>query len=83
MDKIEIIASRRKFTCTSEDKIMYNGAVYILITQSYFEGWNEVHPNISKTEFNRLKKLGVLSEPRKAKATFCVVDIYIFNFQES
>lgn len=80
MDKIEITASRRKFTCTSKDKIMYNGAVYILITQKYWDVWNEVCPNISKTEFNRLKKLGVLSEPHVQKG-FSGMNVQIYNFK--
>ena len=80
MDKIEITASRRKFTCTSKDKIMYNGAVHILITQKYFKGWAEVCPSISKTEFNRLKKLGVLSEPRVQKG-FSGMNVQIYNFK--
>ena len=82
MDKIEITASRRKFTCTSEDKIMYNGAVYILITQKYWVEWSEVSPTISKTEFNRLKKLGVLSEPESKKLRCTTVQIYSFKLPE-
>ena len=57
---IEVKASntRRKFMCSSKDKIMDNGYCYQLITQSFHKDWMDICPIISKTEFNRLMKNG-------------------------
>lgn len=83
MKKIEVKANRRTFECDSTDKIMFNGACYTLITKKVWVEWSEVSPIISKTEFNRLKKLGVLSEPQKRKLTFSEVQIYSFKLPEA
>lgn len=80
MNQIEITASRRKFICTSKDKIMFNGKCYILNTQTMLVDWSDVYPTISKTEFNRLKKLGVLSEPYCRKMIYTTVIMYDFKF---
>lgn len=63
MKEIEITASRRKFTCTNKDKIMYNGKCYQLITQSYWKDWSNITPVITEKEFKRLQKLGIIGEP--------------------
>ena len=76
MKEIEILAARRKFTCTNEDEIATNGAIIWLDTQKYFHSarWPKAHPLISKTELKRLKKLGVLSETERNGLT-------IYKFQ--
>ncbi len=80
MKEIEIKATntRQKFICTSKDKIMYNGCCYQLITQSFWKDWSDNTPNISKAEFNRLLKLGVLSKPYAKKMNYSVVAMYDF-----
>lgn len=80
MKEIEVKATntRQKFICTSKDKIMDNGRCYQLITQSFWKNWTDESPVISKTEFNRLLKLGVLSKPYLKKMTYSVVNIYDF-----
>lgn len=76
---IEVKASntRRKFMCSSKDKIMDNGYCYQLITQSFYKDWMDIRPIISKTEFNRLMKMGVLGEPYKQKRT---IEVTIYDF---
>ena len=76
---IEVKASntRRKFMCSSKDKIMDNGNCYQLITQSFHKDWMDVCPVISETEFNRLMKMGVLGEPYKQKRT---IEVTIYDF---
>ena len=83
MEKIEVKAGRKTFQCDSTDKIMFNGACYILITKKFWAGWHEENPTISKTEFNRLKKLGVLSEPETKKWIYSDVQIYNFKLPEA
>ena len=77
---IEVKASntRQKFMCSSKDKIMYNGKCYQLITQSFHKDWADLTPTISRTEFNRLMKMGVLGEPYKQKRMYVEVIIYDF-----
>ena len=67
MKEIEIIAARKKFACTNSDIIISNGAIIWLETQRYFKNARcpNTHPIISKTELNRLLKLGVLEESEK------------------
>lgn len=76
---IEVKASntRKKFMCSSKDKIMDNGNCYQLITQSFMHNFFNYTPTISKTEFNRLMKMGVLGEPYKQKIT---IEVTMYNF---
>lgn len=76
---IEVKASntRRKFMCSSKDKIMDNGYCYQLITQSFHKDWSDMTPVISKTEFNRLMKMGVLGEPYKRKR---IIEVMVYDF---
>lgn len=76
---IEIKSGRKRFNCTSKDVIMFNGAVYQLITQTYWKDWTELTPIISKTEFNRLLKLNVLKKPYLVKRLGITVTIYQFK----
>lgn len=76
---IEVKSGRRRFLCTSKDKIMDNGHCYQVITQKYQEHFFWVTPKLSKTEFQRLKKLNVLSEPYKQIAPGGY-EVTIYNF---
>lgn len=80
MKTVTVKASRHTFECDSSDKIMFNGACYILITKKIWADWSEVSPTVSKTEFNRLKKLGILSEPHLKKGFFGT-NVQIYNFK--
>lgn len=80
MESIEIKAGRRKFVCTNRDRIMFNGEVYSLNTQKYTQGWE---PIVSKKEFDRLKKLGVLKGPFRTKGCFGInLTFYDFNLED-
>jgi hypothetical protein len=78
MIEVKATNTRKKFMCSSKDKIMDNGSCYQLITQSFHKDWYDQTPTISKTEFNRLMKMGVLREPYKAKGSISEVLIYSF-----
>ena len=67
MKEIEIIADRKRFICTNSDIIESNGTIIWLETQRYFKNARNpnAHPIISKTELNRLLKLGVLRKSEK------------------
>ena len=77
MIEVKATNTRRKFMCSSKDKIMDNGYCYQLITQSFHKDWMNVCPIISKTEFNRLMKMGVLGEPYKQKRT---IEVTMYDF---
>lgn len=67
MIEVKATNTRQKFMCSSKDKILDNGSCYQLITQSFFKDWCDLIPIISKTEFNRLMKMGVLGESYKQR----------------
>ena len=77
MIEVKATNTREKFMCSSKDKILDNGSCYQLITQSFYKGWCNLVPTISKTEFNRLMKMGVLGEPYKQKRT---IEVTIYDF---
>ena len=49
MIEVKATNTRRKFMCSSKDKIMDNGYCYQLITQSFHKDWMDICPIISKT----------------------------------
>ena len=49
---------RRTFTITEKDRILDNGALYILLTQEYFSDWAYINPKVSKAKFAKWKKEG-------------------------
>ena len=77
MIEVKATNTRQKFMCSSKDKIMDNGSCYQLITQSFNKDWCDLTPVISKTEFNRLMKMGVLGEPYKQKRIF---EVTMYDF---
>lgn len=77
MIEVKATNTRQKFMCFSKDKIMNNGNCYQLVTQSFHKNWSDITPTISKTEFNRLIKMGVLGEPYKQKRT---IEVTIYDF---
>ena len=56
--KIKVQGKRDAIDVDGNDKIMFNGVVYILMTRQIFGGWHWYNPTISKTEFNKLLKGG-------------------------
>lgn len=78
MIEVKATNTRQKFMCSSKDKIMNNGSCYQLIIQSFYKDWCDLTPAISKTEFNRLMKMGVLGEPYKQKRIYSEVTMYDF-----
>ena len=56
--KIKVQGKRDAIDVDVNDKIMFNGAVYILMTRQIFGGWHWYNPTISKTQFNKLLKNG-------------------------
>ena len=53
-----IKCGHREFEVNETDRILFNGAVYLLITKRYFDGYFKAIPIISKTRFKKLYKEG-------------------------
>lgn len=62
MEPFELKIGRRTYTITDEDKVMFNGKCYLLVTQNYQSGWNRVIPTLSKTKDEKYIKQGYLVE---------------------
>lgn len=77
MIEVKATNTRKKFRCSSKDKIMFNGNCYQLITHFFHKDWSEICPIISKTEFNCLMKLGVLGKPYKQKR---IIEVTMYDF---
>lgn len=80
MTEVKANNTRQRFMCSSKDRIIDNGSCYQLITQSFFKNWSYITPVISKNEFNRLMKMGVLKEPYKKKSN--IAEVLIYEFKE-
>lgn len=80
----ELKCGRRIFNVDSSDKIIFNGATYILITQRYFDGWFRVNPHVAKGTFNKLLKAGKIRKSNKKYITSYggVMDLYEFVEEE-
>lgn len=81
MIEVKATNTKKKFMCSSKDKIMDNGCCYQLITQTFYKDWSRVYPVISKTEFIRLMKLDVLKEPYTQRSKY--MEAMIFDFKEN
>ena len=51
---------RREFNITDKDVIFDNGVGFQLTTQTYYSDWANHYPSMSKSQFNKLYKLGIL-----------------------
>ena len=61
--KVKIKEMKGGLEVGENDVILYNEACYQIITQRVLIGYYETHPTISKTEFNRLLKQGLIFTP--------------------
>lgn len=57
---MELKIGRRFFEINDKDVVMYNGACWQLITQSYFDGWHYATPTMSKTMCDKFVKKNIL-----------------------
>lgn len=76
---------RNILTLGENDLILYNGACYQIVTKEVGNGWNTYHPVISKSLFNKLKKLSfvrtnsMLKENAEAKYKCSGLTYWQFN----
>jgi hypothetical protein len=72
---MKIKCKRNEFDLNENDEIMFNGAVYILITRQVFGEYHYNNPTVSSTLMKKLIKQGKMVLDRKEKRT-CEVEIY-------
>lgn len=63
--QFNIKMNRKIYTITDKDRIMFNGACYILITQKVWCGYSKVCPTVPKTLATKWLKNGALICTRK------------------
>lgn len=60
---MKIKINRREYEITADDKFLDNGACVQLITQSYSKGFDKFTPRLSKSLYDKLKKLKLIQLP--------------------
>lgn len=70
--------NRKEYTLTEEDRIMFNGAVYILITQTVCRGFSQGYPSVPKKYAEKWIKDGALVKCGTYKYTFDEYPLYKF-----
>ena len=63
----ELHINRRVYDITERDVVLFNGAVWQLITQNYFSGWHSYYPKISKITCEKFVKKNILVMFKKEK----------------
>lgn len=56
----ELKIGRRFFDISEKDILLFNGACWQLMTQTYFDGWKSVYPTVSKTMCDKFAKKNIL-----------------------
>ena len=56
----KIKMNRKIYTITDKDRIMFNGSVYMLITQKEWSGYSQYNPTVPKKYATKWIKDGVL-----------------------
>lgn len=56
----ELKIGRRLFDINDKDIVLYNGACWQLMTQTYFDGWHSTCPVMSKTMCDKFVKKNIL-----------------------
>ena len=58
---IKLKVGRNILTIDEDNLILDNGVCYQIVTKEVGHGWNSYYPVMSKSLFNKLKKLGFVS----------------------
>ncbi|EGL47558.1 hypothetical protein [Streptococcus dysgalactiae] len=48
--EFQLKLGNKHFTITEKDRVLFNGACYILVTQTYNSGWHKDNPTIAKAK---------------------------------
>lgn len=67
-EPFELKIGRRTYTITENDRILFNGNCYQLVTQNYGTSWNNTTPTLAKTKAEKFIKQGYLAEGSKTQS---------------
>lgn len=67
-EPFELKIGRRTYTITENDRILFNGNCYQLVTQSSRSGWYDTSPKVAKTKVAKYIKQGYLVEGSKTQS---------------
>lgn len=67
-EPFELKLGRSIYTITENDRILFNGNCYQLVTQSTRSGWYDATPKLAKTKAEKYIKQGYLVEGSKTQS---------------
>lgn len=67
-EPFELKIGRSIYTITENDRILFNGNCYQLVTQSNRSGWYDTSPKLAKTKVEKYIKQGYLVEGSKTQS---------------
>jgi len=67
-EPFELKIGRRIYTITENDRILFNGNCYQLVTQNYGTSWNSTTPILAKIKAKKFIKQGYLVEGSKTQS---------------
>ena len=67
-EPFELKIGRRTYTITENDRILFNGNCYQLVTQSSCSRWYDTSPKVAKTKVEKYIKQGYLVEGSKTQS---------------
>lgn len=67
-EPFELKLGRRTYTITENDRILFNGNCYQLVTQTSGTSWNSTTPTLAKTKAEKYIKQGYLVEGSKTQS---------------
>lgn len=76
--KFDLKIGHREFTITEKDRVLFNGASYILLTQEYFSNYHYVLPTLSKQKSQKWIKEGKMIEAGKRTIGKTTYPVYKF-----
>lgn len=81
---VELKIGRRIYNITEKDVALFNGACWLLTSQTYFNGWKDTYPAMSKVTCEKFVKKGILEMFKKEKeyttSTGKQMGLYYYKF---
>lgn len=79
-----IKSGKREFTLTEKDRILFNGNVYILITQEIYKDFCKYSPTLAKSRVEKMIKSGdLVLAKEKYKSLFNNRELDLYKIAEA
>lgn len=86
MEVVEYKVGHNLLKITDSDRVMFNGAVYIVYTQEVGTGWDKRSPLLARAKARKLINLGILIPVENYVTTFSGIkseyDNYKFDLEK-